>query len=97
MVQSEIRMLLKRAIDKLPSAFREVLIARLVEGLSVAETAELFSIPPQTVKTRLFRARALLRAEMERHIGPALGDIFPFAGERCERLTQRVLTRLGLS
>ena len=97
MVQSEIRTLLERAIDKLPSAFREVLIARLVEGMSVAETAELFRIPPQTVKTRLFRARALLRAEMERHIGPALGDIFPFAGERCERLTQRVLTRLGLS
>ena len=74
-----------------------MLIARLVEGMSVAETAELFRIPPQTVKTRLFRARALLRAEMERHIGPVLGDIFPFAGERCERLTQRVLTRLGLS
>jgi RNA polymerase sigma-70 factor (ECF subfamily) len=97
MVQSEIRTLLERAIDKLPSAFREVLIARLVEGMSVAETAELFRIPPQTVKTRLFRARALLRAQMERHIGPVLGDAFPFAGERCERLTQRVLTRLGLS
>jgi len=97
MAQTEIRALLERAIDKLPSAFREVLVARLVEGMSVAETAELFKIPPQTVKTRLFRARALLRAEMERHIGPALGDVFPFAGARCERLTQRVLNRLGLS
>ncbi len=97
MVQSEIRVLLERAIDKLPSAFREVLIARLVEGMSVAETAELFRIPPQTVKTRLFRARALLRTEMERHIGPVLGNVFPFAGERCERLTVSVLTRLGLS
>jgi RNA polymerase sigma-70 factor (ECF subfamily) len=97
MVQSEIRVLLERAIDKLPSAFREVLIARLVEGMSVAETAELFGIPSQTVKTRLFRARALLRTEMERHIGPVLGNVFPFAGERCERLTVSVLTRLGLS
>ncbi len=97
MVQSEIRVLLERAIDQLPSTFREVLIARLVEGMSVAETAELFGIPSQTVKTRLFRARALIRAEMERHIGPVLGDVFPFAGERCERLTVRVLTRLGLS
>ena len=97
MAQSEIRMLLERAIDKLPSAFREVLIARLVEGMSVAETAELFGIPSQTVKTRLFRARALLRTEMERHIGPVLGNVFPFAGERCERLTASVLTRLGLS
>lgn len=97
MAQTEIHALLERAIDKLPSAFREVLVARLVEGMSVAETAELFKIPPQTVKTRLYRARALLRAEMERHIGPALGDVFPFAGARCQRLTQRVLSRLGLS
>ena len=36
MAQSEIRFLLERAIDKLPSAFREVLIARLVEDMSVA-------------------------------------------------------------
>jgi RNA polymerase sigma-70 factor (ECF subfamily) len=97
MVQTEIRVLLEHAIDRLPSGFREVFITRLVEGMSVAETAELLRIPPQTVKTRLFRARALLRAEMERHIGPALGDVFPFAGDRCERLTQRVLSRLGLS
>ena len=97
MAQTEIRILLERAIDKLPSPFREVFIARLVEGMSVAETAELFGIPSQTVKTRLFRARALMRTEMERHIGPALGNAFPFAGERCERLTLTVLTRLGLS
>jgi RNA polymerase sigma-70 factor (ECF subfamily) len=97
MAQTEIRIFLERAIDRLPSAFREVLIARLVEDMSVAETAELFRIPPQTVKTRLFRARALLRMEMERHIGPALGNAFPFAGERCERLTLTVLERLGLS
>ena len=96
MAQTEIRTLLERAIDKLPSAFREVLIARLVEGMSVAETAELFGIPSQTVKTRLFRARALMRTEMERHIGPILGNAFPFAGERCERLTAGTLKRLGL-
>lgn len=97
MVQTEIRALLEKAIDKLPSAFREVFIARLVEGMSVAETAELFEITPQTVKTRLFRARLLLRAEMERHIGPELDAVFPFAGERCERLTLTVLKHLGLS
>ena len=96
MAQTEIRTLLERAIDKLPSTFREVLIARLVEGMSVAETAELFGIPSQTVKTRLFRARALMRTEMERHIGPILGNAFPFAGERCERLTAGTLKRLGL-
>ena len=95
--QREIRALLERAIDKLPEAFRGVVVARLVEGMSVEETAELFSILPQTVKTRLYRARALLKREMEQHFGPVLGDAFPFAGCRCDRLTEKVLARLDLS
>ncbi len=85
MAQSETHILLERAIDGLPEGFREVFVARLVEGMSVEETAELFGIPPQTVKTRLFRARALLRTEIERQIGPVLRDAFPFAGRRCEQ------------
>ena len=97
MAQSEIHMLLERAVDGLPEGFREVFVARLVEGMSVEETAELFGIPPQTVKTRLFRARALLRREMERHVGPVFQDVFPFLGRRCGRLADRVLSRLGLS
>jgi RNA polymerase sigma-70 factor (ECF subfamily) len=97
MAQRELRALLERAIDKLPETFRGVLVARLVEGMSIDETAELFGILPQTVKTRLHRARALLKREMQKHIGPVLGDAFPFAGRRCERLTDHVLARLGLS
>jgi RNA polymerase sigma-70 factor (ECF subfamily) len=96
MARSEIQMLLERAIDGLPEGLREVFVARLVEGMSVEETAELFGILPQTVKTRLFRARVLLRTEMERQVGPVFRDAFPFAGHRCERLTERVLSRLGL-
>ncbi len=97
MAQREIRSLLERAIDELPDVFRGVLVARLIEGMSVEETADLFGILPQTVKTRLHRARGLLKREMEKHIGPVLGEAFPFAGRRCERLTDNVLARLGLS
>ena len=97
MAQREIRSLLERAIDALPEAFRTVLVARLIEGMSIEETAELFSIRPETVKTRLHRARRLLKDEMEKHVGPVLGDAFPFAGRRCERLTAIVLSRLELS
>jgi RNA polymerase sigma-70 factor (ECF subfamily) len=97
MAQREIRALLERAIDGLPDAFRGVLIARLVEGMSVEETADLFGILPQTVKTRLHRARGLLKREMERHIGPVLGGAFPFDGRRCDRFTDAVMARLGFS
>jgi RNA polymerase sigma-70 factor (ECF subfamily) len=97
MAQREIRALLERGIDALPEAFRTVLVARLIEGMSIEETAELFGIRPETVKTRLHRARRLLKDEMEKHVGPVMGDAFPFAGRRCERLTGTVLSRLGLA
>src|SRR5947209_15129610 len=97
MAQREIRALLERAIDTLPEAFRTVLVARLIEGMSIEETAELFGIRPETVKTRLHRARRLSKEEMEKHVGPVMGDAFPFAGRRCERLTGTVLSRLGLA
>jgi RNA polymerase sigma-70 factor, ECF subfamily len=94
--QRELRALLERAIDELPDAFRTVLVARLIEGMSVEETAALLGIVPETVKTRLHRARRLLRDAMEKHIGPAMGDAFPFAGRRCERVAERVIARLGI-
>ena len=97
MAQDQIRALLERATDKLPEGFREILVARLIEEMSVEETSELFGVLPQTVKTRLFRARALLKAEMEKHIGPSLRDAFPFEGRRCEQLADLVLARLRLS
>jgi RNA polymerase sigma-70 factor (ECF subfamily) len=97
MAQREIRALLERAIDALPEVFRTVLVARLIEGMSIEETAELFDIRPETVKTRLHRARRLLKDEMEKHVGPVMGDAFPFAGRRCERLTQAVLARLNFA
>jgi RNA polymerase sigma-70 factor (ECF subfamily) len=97
MAQREIRALLESAIDALPEAFRVVLVARLIEGMSIEETAELFDIRPETVKTRLHRARRLLKDEMEKHVGPVMGDAFPFAGRRCQRLTETVLSRLGLA
>ena len=97
LARSEIRTLLECAVDGLPDGFREILVARLIEGMSVEEAAEAFGILPQTVKTRLFRARALLRAEIEKKVGPVLRDAFPFAGRRCDRLTEKVLARLDLA
>jgi RNA polymerase sigma-70 factor, ECF subfamily len=91
MAQNQIHALLERAIDALPERFRTVLVARLVEDMSVQETADLLNLNPETVKTRLHRARLLLRADLERQIGPALTGVFPFAGARCERMAETVL------
>ena len=96
MAQREIQKLLEQAIDGLPDAFRLVLVARAIEGMSVEDTAELLAIRPETVKTRLHRARTLLRAKLEQDLGPSLTETFPFEGERCARMTSSVLERLRL-
>jgi RNA polymerase sigma-70 factor, ECF subfamily len=94
MAQGEIRAVLEQAIDELPDAFRAVFVARIVEGMSVEETANLFGLQPETVKTRLHRARLLLRAELDKQLGPALTSSFPFDGRRCERMTETVVHRI---
>ena len=94
MAQRQIGQIVERAIDGLPLAFRTVLVARLIEELSVEQTAALLDLRPETVKTRLHRARALLRKEVERQIGAAFQDAFPFGGERCRRMADRVVSAL---
>jgi RNA polymerase sigma-70 factor, ECF subfamily len=95
MAQREIQHVVERAIDELPEAFRLVFITRVIEGMNVEETAEILGLKPETVKTRLHRARSLLRDNVEKKIGPLVMEAFPFAGRRCERLTDAVLSRLG--
>lgn len=96
MAQREIQRVVEHAIDELPDVFRMVFVARVMEGMSMEETADLLGVKPETVKTRLHRARTMLRENVEKKIGPVVMDAFPFAGWRCERLTEAVLKRLGI-
>jgi RNA polymerase sigma-70 factor, ECF subfamily len=96
MAQREIQDVVEHAIDELPEAFRIVFITRVIEGMNVEETADILGLKPETVKTRLHRARTMLRDNVEKKIGPVVMEAFPFAGKRCERLTDAVLKRLGI-
>lgn len=95
--QRQIQTLLERAIDRLPPDFRIVLMARVVEEMSVDETAKLLGLKPETVKTRLHRARRLLRQAVEKEAGPILQGAFPFEDPRCERVADHVVRSLGLA
>ncbi len=94
--QREIRRLLEQAIDSLPEPFRVVFVLRDVEEMSIEETATHLGLRPETVRTRLFRARRLLRRALDEQLASALRDTFPFAGARCARITNSVLSRLGV-
>lgn len=89
--RAEIRRLLAEAIDRLPDAFRVVYRLRELEECSVEETARRLGLKPQTVKTRLHRARRLLRDALDEILGGMLADTFPFLGARCASLTTAVM------
>jgi RNA polymerase sigma-70 factor (ECF subfamily) len=93
--RTETRELLEASIDGLPPDFRVVFILREIEGCSVEETATQLGINPATVKTRLFRARRLLREGLERKFVTGLSGVFPFLGARCAAISDRVLERMG--
>ena len=93
-MRAEVRRVLERRIDELPVAFRTVFVMREVEDMTVDETAECLGIPPATVRTRLFRARSLLRTALARDVDSATVDVFGFAGARCDRIVAAVLSRI---
>jgi RNA polymerase sigma-70 factor (ECF subfamily) len=93
--QAEMRRLIERALDALPEPFRLVFIMREVEDCSIEETAASLALKPETVKTRLHRARRLLRKALDEELRAPIRESFPFLGSRCEGLTERVLRRLA--
>jgi RNA polymerase sigma-70 factor (ECF subfamily) len=90
----EMRRLLEAQIDSLPDEYRAVFMLRAVEEMSVEETAAVLGIPPATVRSRLFRARSLLREGLAAKIDLACAEAFAFAGERCDRIVTTVMARI---
>jgi RNA polymerase sigma-70 factor (ECF subfamily) len=95
--RSEMRTIIEARIDALPEGYRAVFVLRALEELTVEETAAALEIPEATVRTRFFRARALLRESLAREVDRGLEDAFGFAGERCDRIVASVLARLNRS
>ena len=92
--RAQTRRLIEASIDQLPDNFRAVFVLRAVEEFSVEEAALALDIPPATVRTRYFRARALLREALAREVDACIEDAFAFAGDRCDRIVAQVLARL---
>jgi RNA polymerase sigma-70 factor (ECF subfamily) len=92
----ELRQLLELALDALPRPSRTVFVLREVEGLSTSDAAASLGVSEDVVKTRLHRARALLRRELFDRAGLVRRDAFPFHAPRCDRVVAAVFAQLGL-
>ena len=82
-------------MDSLPETYRIVFMLREVEGLSTSETAEGLSLGEEAVKTRLHRARAMLRRALTDRLGAASAQAFPFHASRCDRVVAAVFAQIA--
>jgi len=62
--QTEVRRAIWKALDELSDIYREVFVLRDVQHLDVAETAQVLGIGESAVKTRLHRARLMMRESL---------------------------------
>jgi RNA polymerase sigma-70 factor (ECF subfamily) len=92
----QVRELLERKVEELPEGFRTVFVLRSVEELTVGETADSLGIPEETVRSRHFRAKNLLRESLAQELDSAEPDLFEFGGDHCDRVVASVLARLGI-
>jgi RNA polymerase sigma-70 factor (ECF subfamily) len=91
---SELKRLVEQSVDTLPDTYRAVFMLRDVEGLSTAETAEGLDLGEEAVKTRLHRARAILRRELFARAGATTAGAFTFGLSRCDAIVKRVFAEI---
>ncbi|MBL1213288.1 MAG: RNA polymerase sigma factor [Ignavibacteriae bacterium] len=89
---SEMRMHIEKAIDKLPEKYRVVFILREVEGLSNSEVADCLDITGNNVKIRLHRAKNLLKETLYKMTPRE--KILEFGNSRCDKVVDYVMKRI---
>ncbi len=93
--RAQMRAVLERKVNELPENYRVVFVLRSVEEMSVEDTALALDIPPETVRSRHFRAKSLLRESLAQEVDLAERDLFEFGGTHCDGVIAAVLARLG--
>jgi RNA polymerase sigma-70 factor (ECF subfamily) len=93
---AELQRLVETAIASLPETYRIVLMMREVEGLDTKEVAECLEVSEDVVKTRLYRAREILRDNVYRRAGLTFNSLFTFGQSRCDRTVAAVMEKIAL-
>lgn len=87
--------MLEVAIEPLPSPYRMAYVLRELEGVATSDAAQCLGVEEGTVKTRVHRARRLLREALGREVGEEAPQVFAFDEERCTRVLGAVLGRVA--
>jgi RNA polymerase sigma-70 factor (ECF subfamily) len=85
----ELAQVLENSLMHIPDHYRVVFILREIEGLPVAETAEVLGITPVNVKVKLNRAKAMLQKELEKRYTRT--ELFDFHLVYCDKIVSKVM------
>jgi len=91
-MNKELGHVLENAIHEIPEDYRIVFTLRELNGLSVAETAEVLDITESNVKVRLNRAKGMLQKEIKKMYSPQ--EIFEFNLIYCDTMVNRVMAKI---
>jgi len=91
----ELHRVLEAAVDTLPEGYRTVFMLRDIEGLSTSETGQGLGLGDEAVKTRLHRARVMIRRAVTARIGEVAPGAFQFHAPRCDRVVSAVLAHIS--
>ena len=91
----EVRLLLEHAMDALPEEYRAVFVLREIEEMDTGEAAEALGVTEEVVRTRLMRARAMLREDLYRRAGVTTAGLFSLHLARCDRVVHAVMPRIA--
>lgn len=94
LASAQLRSLVESEIAALPESYRVVLMLREVEGLDTREVAECLGVSEDVVKTRLYRAREILRENVYRRAGMTFESLFTFGHSRCDRMVANVMENI---
>jgi len=92
--KKQLRALINEHVDRLPADFRSVFVLRAVEQFSIQETADLLDVKPETVKTRLFRAKRMLRDQIQSSLDRAGLQVYEVGGVHCDRIIKNVMSEI---
>ncbi len=91
----EMKKTLESVVLALPESYRTVVMLREVEGMSTAETAQCLDVSEDVVKTRLHRARSLMKEELFARTGTSVQGLFRFLDPRCNAVVEAVMKQIA--
>lgn len=89
----ELGHIIEKALAAIPFDYRMVFSLREINGLNVAETAQLLNISEANIKVRLNRAKAMLRNEIEKSYSAV--ELFEFNLVYCDAIVESIMKRIN--